>query len=166
MDRIEEVRAAANEYGKRSVENMQLGEKLGRDIMAAFDKYLSPNGGLVIGVPPTGEWHERGDYNSAAFSFYHDGILSVRDTEFGMCVTVFEGHLWVRIAVKLQKEGERIAVFVDDGEAVWLPVAYAPGDLDRVCERLFKVLVGYYQGDVNVFVHGDEKHLTIGFAHK
>jgi hypothetical protein len=72
MDRIEEVRAAATEYGKRSVENMRMGEKLGREIMTAFDKYLTPSGGLITGVPPVGDWSpDSGDYRGAAFSYYH-----------------------------------------------------------------------------------------------
>lgn len=164
MDRIEEVRTAAEEYGQRSIENMKLGEKLGREIMEAFDKYLSLTGGSVIGVPPQGEWrHDGGDYRDAAFSYYYTPILSVKDTQFGMCVTVFD-NLWVRLVVKLQKEGHRIGVFVDDGNAIWIPTTYGPEDLENICERLFKSLVGLYRGDVNVFVHGDERMLTIGFG--
>ena len=50
MDRIEQIRKAAEEYGKRPVENMQMAEKLGPEIIAAFDRYLTLKGGLVIGV--------------------------------------------------------------------------------------------------------------------
>jgi hypothetical protein len=164
MERIEEVRAAATEYGQRSIENMRLGEKLGREIVEAFDKYLSPAGGLITGVPPRGDWrHDAGDYRDAAFSYYYTPILTVRDTEFGMCVKIFD-NLWVRLVVKLQKEGHRVAVFVNDGEPIWIPVVYGPEDLDKICEGLFQTLVGLYRGDVNVFVHGDERMLTIGFG--
>ena len=164
MDRIEEVRAAAEEYGRRSVENMNLGRKLGTEILEAFDKYLSSAGGLVIGVPPSGEWRTNGGcYGDAAFSYFYDGVLSVRDTTFGVAVTIFKDTLWVRMIVKLQKQGDRIGVFVDDGKAVWLPTTYSAQDLERACERLLRTLVGHYQGDVNAFVHGDERRLTIGF---
>jgi len=164
MDRIEEVRAAAEEYGKRSVENMNLGRKLGTEIIEAFDKYLSPAGGLVIGVPPSGEWRtDGGCYGDAAFSYFYEGVLSVRNTTFGIAITVFKDTLWVRMIVKLQKHGDRIGVFVDDGDAVWLPLTYSAQDLERVCERLLRTFVGHYQGDVNTFIYGDEKHLTIGF---
>ncbi|MEA2885667.1 MAG: hypothetical protein QOD11_27 [Bradyrhizobium sp.] len=164
MARIDEVRAAADEYGLRSIENMRLSEQLGREIMAAFDKYLTPDGGIVIGVPPRGEWrHNGGDYADAAFSYYHEPFLTVRDTEFGMCVTVSD-NLWVRLVVKLQKEGDRIGVFVGEGDAIWIPTAYSSNDLKRICEALFESLIGLYQGDVNVFVHGDERMLTIGFG--
>lgn len=163
MDRIEQVRAVAEEYGKRSVENMKLGGKLGREIMRSFDKYLSSEGGLVFGVPPSGEWNSDSDYGDAAFSYYHQGVLRVRDTEFGMCVTVFKDVLWIRIVVKLEKQGDRIGVFVDDGEPTWIPISYGAADLERICERLLSTLIGYYQGDTNKFVYGDEKHITIGF---
>jgi hypothetical protein len=163
-DRIEQVRAAAEEYGKRSIENWKLGEKLGRRIMTAYDKYLSANGGSVIGVPPRGEWrHDGGDYRDAAFSYYYTPILTVRDTEFGMCVTVSQNH-WVRQVVKLQKEGERIAVFVEDADPIWIPVEYGDKDVEAICEKLLEALVGLYRGDVNVFVHGDERMMTIGFG--
>jgi hypothetical protein len=164
MDRIDEVRAAVEEYGKRSVENLRLGEKLGREIMAAFDKYLTPNGGLVTGVPPFGDWRDDvGDYHDAAFSYYHTPVLTVRETQFGMSVRIFD-HLSVRMVVNLRKEGDRIGVFVDDGDAIWLPANYAEADLQQICERLLSGLLGLYRGDVNVFVHGDERMLTIGFG--
>jgi hypothetical protein len=164
MERIGEIRAAAEEYGRRSIENMRLGEKLGREIMAAFDKYLLPSGGLVTGVPPTGDWRpEAGDYRDAAFSYYQTPILTVRDTQFGMSVKIFD-HLWVRVVVNLRKEGERIGVFVEEGEATWIPVIYSPTDLNEICERLFQYVLGIYRGDVNVFVHGDERLMTIGFG--
>lgn len=164
MERIDKVKAAAEEYGRRSIENMRTGEKLGRAIMAAFDTYLSPSGGLVTGVPPTGDWQpESGDYHDAAFSYYHTPILTVRDTRFGMSVRIFD-HYWVRLVVRLKKEGERIGVFIDDGEPTWISVEYNADDLNRICERLFQSLIGLYRGDVNVFVHGDERLMTIGFG--
>jgi len=164
VERIAEIRTAAEEYGRRSVENMRLGQTLGREIMAAFDKYLSPSGGLVMGVPPTGEWRTNtGDYHDAAFSFYHTPILTVRETQFGMSIQIFE-HLWVRQVVILRKEGDQVAVFVDDGEAIWIPVSYKPSDLEQICERVFQSVLGIYRGNVNVFVHGDDRLMTIGFA--
>ena len=163
MDRIEEIRAAAEEYGRRSVENMRMGEKLGREIMTTFDRYLSPSGGLVTGVPPTGDWQpEKGDYRDAAFSYYHTSVLTVRDTQFGICVRIFN-HYWVRLVVNLKKEGERIAIFIDERDPIWISVNYSTDDLSRICERLFQSLIGLYRGDVNVFVHGDERLMTIGF---
>jgi hypothetical protein len=163
MDRIEEIRAAAEDYGRRSVENMRMGEKLGREIMAAFDRYLSPSGGLVIGVPPRGDWQpDKGDYHDAAFSYYHTPVLTVRDTQFGMSVRIFD-HYWVRLVVNLKKEGERIAVLIDNGDPIWISVNYNADDLTSICERLFQSLIGLYRGDVNVFVHGDERLMTIGF---
>jgi len=164
MSRIEAVAAAANEYGQRSVENMEMGRRLGRKIIEGYDKYLRPEGGLVVGVPPHGEWrHDAGDYRDATFSCYHVPILTVRDIEFGMCVTVLE-NLWVRQVVRLEKQGDRIAVFVDNGEAVWVPTEYSDGDIEGVCERLYQALLGLYRGDVNVFLHGDERQMTIGFG--
>jgi hypothetical protein len=80
-----------------------------------------------------------------------------------MSVRVFD-HLWVRLIVNLKKEGERIGVFVEDGDVTWIPVNYSAADLDKVCANLFQTLLGIYQGDVNVFVHGDERLLTIGFG--
>ena len=166
MDRIEQVRLAAKEYGTRSVENMRMGEKLGHEIMAAFDTYLTPKGGLVIGVPPTGEWqHDKGDYHDAAFSYYYEPLLTVRDVQFGMCIQILD-NLWVRLVVNLRKEGQRIGVFCGHGddEVFWVPENYSTADIDRICERLFQTLLGLYRGDVNVFVHGNEKMLTIGFV--
>ena len=162
-ERIEEIRAAAEDYGRRSVENMRMGEKLGRKIMATFDKYLSPSGGLVTGVPPTGDWHpDGGDYGEAAFSYFHAPVLKVRDTQFGMSVRIFDQY-WVRLVVNLKKEGERIAVFIDEGVPIRISVNYSTDDLSRICELLFQSLIGLYRGDVNVFVHGDERLMTIGF---
>lgn len=163
MERIDEIRAAAEEYGRRSVENMQMGEKLGREIIAAFDRYLSPSGGLINGVPPTGEWQpDAGDYGEAAFSYFHTALLKVRDTQFGMSVRIFD-HYWVRMVVSLKKEGERISVSLDNGDPIWISVNYSAEDLSGICERLFQSLIGLYRGDVNVFVHGDERLMTIGF---
>jgi hypothetical protein len=143
---------------------MEMGQKLGRKIIEAYDKYLRPEGNLVVGVPPQGDWKpDVGDYRDATFSFYHEPILTVRDIEFGICVQVLE-NLWVRQVVRLEKQGERIAVFVDAGEAVWVPSEYSDADIERVCERLYQALLGIYRGDVNVFVHGDARQITIGFA--
>jgi hypothetical protein len=115
MERIEEIRTSATEYGRRSVENMRMGEKVGREIINAFDKYLSSTGGLVMGVPPSGDWRPDSDYHDATFSYYHTPVLTVRDTQFGMSVRIFD-HLSVRVVVNLRKEGDRIAVFIDDGK--------------------------------------------------
>jgi hypothetical protein len=166
MDRIEQIREAAREYGKHSIENMQMGETLGREIMAAFDTYLTPKGGLVIGVPPIGSWeHDKGDYRDAAFSYYHEPLLTVSQTQFGIGVHILD-NLWVRLVVTLRKQGDRIGVFCGHGnnEALWIPEKGSAADIGRVCERLFQTLLGYYRGDVNVFVYGDEKMLTIGFV--
>jgi hypothetical protein len=82
-----------------------------------------------------------------------------------MCVQILD-NLWVRLVVNLRKEGVRIGVFCGDGndEVLWIPEDYLASDIDRICERLFQTLLGFYRGDVNVFVHGDEKMLTIGFV--
>ena len=166
MDRIEQIRKAAEEYGKRSVENMQMAEKLGQEIIAAFDRYLTLKGGIVIGVPPSGEWrHDNGDYGAAAYSYFHEPILRVRPIQFGMCVKIWD-NLSIRLVVNLKKEGERIAVFCgpSNEEALWIPTTYLAADIDRICERLFQTLLSYYRGDVNLFVDGDEKMQTIGFV--
>lgn len=168
MEWIEVIRNAMSEYGARSVENMNLCRKLGREIIAAFDKYLSSEGNVVIGVPPAGDWQpDKGDYRDATFSFYDGGTLRVDDTQLGLGVRIRhikdDGSLWLRVVVNLRKQGDRIGVFPDDGAGIWIPVDYREDDLTAICARLYENVLGIFTGDVNIFVHGSEKLPTIGF---
>jgi len=168
MPKIDEIRKAATEYGRRSVENMQICERLGRRIIEAFDRFLKPEGGLVIGVTPKEEWHpEQGDYSSAAFSFYHDGILNLNEVQFGLAVRIDHltdnGHFWVRLVVALRKNGDKIGVLAGDQDIIWLPINYEDADVQNVCEGVYEILLRVYRDDVNLFVQGRENLQTIGF---
>jgi hypothetical protein len=162
MERIEQVRAAAKEYGRCSIENYKLMTKLGRDIISSFDRYLSPARGLVFGVPPKGEWDSNVEYRDDAFS--HDPILTVGTIEFGLAIRIFEKQE-LRQIVGLRKDGDQIFVFVTDSESqkLRIPVDYTSDDLDHVCEQIFQNVLLLFSGHVRAYVHGNEGLMTIGF---
>lgn len=168
MRRIDHIREIASEYVRHSTDNYELCTKLGRDIMKAFDEYLAPGGGLVIGVPPSGDWSsDQGDYRGASFSYCHQRLFELDDIQFGMAVRVDHirdsGHFWMRIVVDLRKKGDRIGVSVGEGKTVWLPIEYHTGDLEPVCERIFAELQGAFQNQVTAFREGSDR-ATIGFT--
>lgn len=169
MNRINDVRHAAATYGRRSVENMEICRKLGRKIIGAFDRYLTIEGDVAFGVPPSGAWDpEAGDYRDATFSFYGDGLLRLSDIQFGIAVRIDnlrdEGVCWRRIVVNLRKEGDKIGVFPDtQSDGVWIPVAYDAGNISEVCEALYRVLLNSFREDTQIFVEGNGRFGTIGF---
>jgi hypothetical protein len=165
MERIDEIRAAAKEYGQRSIENKQLCEKLGHEIIFAFDRYVSSAGGLVAGVPPKGDWRPNVEYRDEVFSFYQSLILTLGEVELGICIPVFDNQ-WVRQVIRLRKEGDQIIVLITENESqkVRLPADYTAAHLNEVCERIFQNALMLFRGEVNVFVDGGGGHLkTIGF---
>ena len=169
MNRIDEVRQAAANYGQRSVANVEVCRKCGRDIITAFNKYLTIEGDIAVGVPPHGEWNPiGGDYHDATFSFYGQGLLRLGDVQFGIGVRVDnlkdEGAFWRRIVVNLRREGEKIGVFVDDKNAgIWIPTEYQEGHVTEICDALYRVLLHSFREDAKIFAEGSARYGTIGF---
>lgn len=172
MKQIEKLRDAAAEYGRRSIENYKICNELGQKIIKAFDLFLDPEGGIVIGVPPEGEWDpEKGDYHDAAFSTFGSPVLRLGDIQLGIAVRVDNkgdnGSTWLRIITTLRKEAGHILVFVGGNEVsgVKIYVNYSEQDLKRICENLFTAALSSFQEDINVFVDGRTGNTTIGFLH-
>jgi hypothetical protein len=168
-DRIDEIRRAVKEYGRRSAENMEICRRLGRAIIVAFDRYLTLKGSLVFGVPPFGDWSpEKGDYRDATFSFHGSRTLRIEDVQFGMALRVDNlddsGCLWLRIVVNLRKQGEKIGVFVnEDSDGIWIPTNYSDRDLSEICEALYQLALRAFREDARMFVEGSGQFGTIGF---
>jgi hypothetical protein len=166
MARIDEIRKAVAEYGRRSVEYSEIVHDLGRRILLALDDYLIPGGGVVFGVPPTGEWDPGVDYRDAIFSSFGK-ILDLEDVCFGIAIRIDNlsdsGSLWVRLPTTIRKEGERLKVFAGTTKGVWLSIPREADDLQAVCEHLFEVVLAAFQNDVRFYLHGSMHEMTIGF---
>jgi hypothetical protein len=170
MNRINEIKQAASDYGRRSIENMEVCRTLGRAIIKAFDKYLTLEGDVAIGVPLRGDWDPKtGDYRDATFSFHGRKILRIENVQFGIGVRIDnlrdDGALWLRIVVNLRKYGEKIGVFVEDkSEGFWIPVDYKDSHLQEICDGLYRVLLQSFREDTQIFVEGSGRYGTIGFT--
>lgn len=167
VHRIDELRLAADDYGKVATSTCRLLMTFGHDFIAAFGKYLHRDKQLVWGVPPTGEWKPDNDYRDAAFSTYERSEYTLDPVMMGVAVTIEnlndDGKLWVRVVVGLRKIGDMIEVSVGDHATVKLPVEYQ-GHIENACEMVFDRLLKVFTEDV---AHNREGYYgldaTIGF---
>jgi len=110
----------------------------------------------VLGVPPTGDWEERIDYDSAKFSTFGRGVLIVGPIMMGLAVriphTKDDGGLWMRVVLEFQIEGSTFSVRIGDGKTVGgLPIDCTDSDLRPVYDDIFSYVKDFFVHPVSYF---------------
>ena len=140
VHRITKPQKAASLYGRATIETYQLLTAFGRGLLAALCQYLHREKRVVFGVPPHGDWEQGTDYRDAAFSTFGSGLLMLDPIDLGIAIRIEnmndDGDFWMRLAITLQRIGDKIHISIGDRLEKTIPANYQTSLAD-VCEDIF-----------------------------
>jgi hypothetical protein len=163
MSRFDSLAAAAERYGRLSLDNYAIVRSVAENLAAGFCRYLGDSRGVCVHlVPPEGAWAPQ-PYRSGAFSVSGTGFLPLAPIAFGLAVKVSDTGDWIRLVLTCTKKGHHVEVAISEGPVFDLGLPVAEADLLELFERLHAHLVRWFAEAADLYEHGDYGGQAIGF---
>ena len=166
-ERLRELFAVAEEYGRKSFDNYARIRSLAETLRDEFCAWLSEEPGCVFLVPPEGRFTAK-NYQSAAFSVAGKGYLPLKPISFGLAVLVSEDKDFIRVQVECRKEGDAIFAKLNSGETIRVPLsdterAVSEEDILPLIEAIYTHVLEFFQNRVDDYDNGRYGTQEIGF---
>lgn len=161
--RFDALAAAAERYGRFSLENYSIIRSVAENIQAGFCRYLGEDKGVCVHlVPPEGAWAPR-PYRSGAFSVSGSGFLPLGPIAFGLAVKVSTTGDWIRLVLTCTKKGHHMEVVIANGPVFDIALPVQDAEMQALFDRLHAHLVRWFTDAAELFEHGDYGGQSIGF---
>lgn len=163
MSRFDTLVAAAERYGRLSLDNYALVRSVAENVSAGFCRYLGDDKGVCVHlVPPAGPWAPQ-PYRSGAFSVSGGGFLPLEPIAFGLGVKVSNTGDWIRLVLTCAKKGHRMEIAIANGPVFDIGLPVQESELFDLFERLHAHLVRWFTDAAELYEHGDYGGQAIGF---
>ncbi|MEA1941007.1 MAG: hypothetical protein U9P68_02045 [Pseudomonadota bacterium] len=161
--RFDTLVAAAERYGRLSLDNYALVRSVAENVSAGFCRYLGDDKGVCVHlVPPAGPWAPQ-PYRSGAFSVSGAGFLPLEPIAFGLGVKVSNTGDWIRLVLTCAKKGHRMEIAIAKGPVFDIGLPVQEAELFDLFERLHAHLVRWFTDAAELYEHGDYGGQSIGF---
>lgn len=150
--RLDELAETILDYEARARRAYQAVSSFARVLIAAFDRYLDPRPGHVVGVPAKGPWDPKKDWGDKMFGQAHPDHPTLEPIRFAVAVKVRHEETdttwWIRSKLSVEATGDVIRGRIEDR----FDFEHHPDDpdsLDQLCALLYKDLAAYYADAIN-----------------